>query len=306
MARIASSDWLTSRGASWLCSNTSPATTTNSAPTSAASGAEGGHRVATGGRIPRLRLAVEEVTGSCRVASRRCARNRISTRPFRRVGVAGQRECRAGRRQLRGRAPACPTVIRMTAPLARGTDRTLLLLRHAKSDYPAGVADHDRPLAPRGMREAALAGDWLRAHAPAVDAVLCSTADPDPRDAGAHPDRRAGRRYVDRLYDATPGAVIDEINGVGRDVDVRRDAAGDRPRAGDVVAGARPGDRRRAATALRPNESRRSSRRRRSRCCAPRAVGRDLALGGAALVTFHVPRRERRRQRWWPASAPSA
>src|SRR3954467_9521492 len=54
--------------------------------------------------------------------------------------------------------------------------RTLLLLRHAKSDYPTGVADHERPLAPRGEREARLAGDWLRAHAPAVDAVLCSSA----------------------------------------------------------------------------------------------------------------------------------
>ena len=54
--------------------------------------------------------------------------------------------------------------------------RTLLLLRHAKSDYPAGVGDHDRPLAARGIREAGLAGDWLRAAAPPVDAVLCSTA----------------------------------------------------------------------------------------------------------------------------------
>jgi hypothetical protein len=38
MARMASSDWLTTRGASWLSSKTSPATTTNSAPASAASG----------------------------------------------------------------------------------------------------------------------------------------------------------------------------------------------------------------------------------------------------------------------------
>src|SRR6202171_6232172 len=53
--------------------------------------------------------------------------------------------------------------------------RTLLLLRPAKSAYTPGAADHDRPLAPRGVREAELAGDWLRAHAPAVDAVLCST-----------------------------------------------------------------------------------------------------------------------------------
>src|SRR5438067_2354566 len=51
-------------------------------------------------------------------------------------------------------------------------DRTLVLLRHAKSAYPAGVADHDRPLAPRGKRQAGLAGDWLRAHLPTVDAVL--------------------------------------------------------------------------------------------------------------------------------------
>ena len=54
--------------------------------------------------------------------------------------------------------------------------RTLILLRHAKSDYPDGVADHERPLAKRGIREAALAGDWIREHLPSVDAVLCSTA----------------------------------------------------------------------------------------------------------------------------------
>ena len=109
--------------------------------------------------------------------------------------------------------------------------RTLLLLRHAKSDYPAGVADHDRPLAPRGIREAGLAGDWLRAHAPAVDAVLCSTAT-RTRETLARTGIDAPVTYVDRLYDATPGAVIEEINGVDRDV---RDAAGDRPRAGDVA-----------------------------------------------------------------------
>ena len=54
--------------------------------------------------------------------------------------------------------------------------RTLVLMRHAKSDYPDGVTDHDRPLAARGDREAGLAGDWLRETAPTIDAVLCSTA----------------------------------------------------------------------------------------------------------------------------------
>lgn len=98
-------------------------------------------------------------------------------------------------------------------------DRTLVLLRHAKSAYPDGVADHDRPLAPRGKREAALAGDWLRANLPAIDAVLCSTAT-RARETLAHTGIEAPVRYADRLYDATPGTVIDEINGVGDDVTV--------------------------------------------------------------------------------------
>lgn len=40
--------------------------------------------------------------------------------------------------------------------------KRLVLLRHAKSDYPMGVSDHDRPLASRGNREAPAAGAWLR------------------------------------------------------------------------------------------------------------------------------------------------
>ncbi len=98
-------------------------------------------------------------------------------------------------------------------------DRTLVLLRHAKSAYPDGVADHDRPLAPRGKREAGLAGDWLRASLPPIDAVLCSTAT-RARETLAHTAIDAPVRYVDRLYGATPGTVIDEINGVGDDVAV--------------------------------------------------------------------------------------
>lgn len=95
--------------------------------------------------------------------------------------------------------------------------RTLLLMRHAKSDYPAGVADHDRPLAPRGIREAGLAGEWLRANAPGVDAVLCSTAT-RARETLAHTGVEAPVRYVERLYGASPGMVIDEINTLSDDV----------------------------------------------------------------------------------------
>ena len=67
MARIASSDWLTTRGASWLSSKTSPATTTNSllilGSDVGGQRSEARHHVTPRGRIPRLRLAVQEVTG---------------------------------------------------------------------------------------------------------------------------------------------------------------------------------------------------------------------------------------------------
>jgi phosphohistidine phosphatase len=55
--------------------------------------------------------------------------------------------------------------------------RTLILIRHAKSDWehPA-LDDHDRPLNARGQRSAPRIGAWLAAQGLAPDAVLCSTA----------------------------------------------------------------------------------------------------------------------------------
>lgn len=86
-------------------------------------------------------------------------------------------------------------------------------MRHAKSDYPPGVADHDRPLAPRGVRQAALAGDWLRANAPTIEGVLCSTA-ARTRETLLNTGIDAPVRYSERLYASTPGTLIDEINAV--------------------------------------------------------------------------------------------
>lgn len=92
-------------------------------------------------------------------------------------------------------------------------ERTLLLLRHAKSSYPEGVADHDRPLADRGVREAGLAGDWLRSNAPTVDAVLCSTAT-RTRQTLDRTGIEAPTQYLGTLYDSTPGLTLAAVNGV--------------------------------------------------------------------------------------------
>jgi phosphohistidine phosphatase len=56
------------------------------------------------------------------------------------------------------------------------TERTLILLRHAKSDWSGDEADRDRPLAPRGRRQAPDAGRWLAANVESIDLVVLSPA----------------------------------------------------------------------------------------------------------------------------------
>jgi phosphohistidine phosphatase len=59
--------------------------------------------------------------------------------------------------------------------MAEDPGRTLVLLRHAKSAWP-DLADHDRPLARRGIRAAPTMGRWLREAGLLPTQVLCSTA----------------------------------------------------------------------------------------------------------------------------------
>src|SRR5215831_11815927 len=59
--------------------------------------------------------------------------------------------------------------------MADDPGRTLVLFRHAKSAWP-DVADHDRPLARRGIRAAPVMGRWLREAGLLPGQVLCSTA----------------------------------------------------------------------------------------------------------------------------------
>ncbi|MHC9294075.1 SixA phosphatase family protein [Mycobacterium sp. LTG2003] len=165
--------------------------------------------------------------------------------------------------------------------------KTLLLLRHAKSDYPDGVADHDRPLAPRGIREGALAGDWIRANVPQIDAVLCSTAT-RTRQTLARTGIDAPVEYVERLYDATPGTVIGEINGVRSRFGTEPATVlviGHEPAMSAVALGLSDGTNTAAAEDI-------SLKFPTSAIAVLRPAGAwdELALGGAELLTFHVPR----------------
>ena len=86
-------------------------------------------------------------------------------------------------------------------------DRRLVLLRHAKSDWP-DVADHERPLAKRGRRDAPVVGRWLGTTEYLPDAVVCSTAlrareTWDLVSAELPPDAPRAVRYEPRVYEAS-------------------------------------------------------------------------------------------------------
>ncbi|NDV02238.1 SixA phosphatase family protein [Pseudoroseicyclus tamaricis] len=54
--------------------------------------------------------------------------------------------------------------------------KTLILTRHAKSDWSQDADDHSRPLNKRGRRAAPLLGQWLQQTGHLPDLVLCSDA----------------------------------------------------------------------------------------------------------------------------------
>jgi phosphohistidine phosphatase len=56
------------------------------------------------------------------------------------------------------------------------SERKLILMRHAKSDWAGDEADFDRPLANRGRREAPEAGRWLADNVDRIDLAVVSSA----------------------------------------------------------------------------------------------------------------------------------
>jgi phosphohistidine phosphatase len=167
--------------------------------------------------------------------------------------------------------------------------RNLVLMRHAKSAYPDGfpsqIDDHDRPLASRGVREAGLAGDWLRANLPAFDSVLCSTATRARKTLEAT-GIDAPVRYVERLYGAAPGTVIEEINHAPDEVGTLL-IVGHEPTTSNVAIILAGEDGTNFDAVQRISEKFPTSA-----LAVLRLVGSwdRLGPGGAALVDFHVPR----------------
>ena len=88
--------------------------------------------------------------------------------------------------------------------------RRLLLLRHAKSAWPDGVSDFDRPLAPRGRKAAKRMGAYLRDEQLVPDLALISPAR-RARETWDRVKRRLGpvsEHAEPRLYEAAVDGLL--------------------------------------------------------------------------------------------------
>ena len=94
------------------------------------------------------------------------------------------------------------------------SERTLILLRHAKSDWSGGEPDIARPLAERGRRQAPDAGTWLAAHAMGIDLAVVSPAVRARSTwdlVSAVLDASPPTRVDDRVYAASDRELLDVV-----------------------------------------------------------------------------------------------
>ncbi|MBV8930046.1 MAG: histidine phosphatase family protein, partial [Mycobacteriaceae bacterium] len=136
-----------------------------------------------------------------------------------------------------------------------------------------------------GMREARLAGDWLRSNAPGIDQVLCSTAT-RTRETLARTKINAPTRYLEALYGATPGMVIQEINSVDDEVQTLL-LLGHEPTMSQLAIGLA------GAGGTNQDAAEQVSVKFPTSAIAVLHTGgswRQLEPGDAALVDFHIPR----------------
>lgn len=99
--------------------------------------------------------------------------------------------------------------------------RRLIVLRHAKSAWPDDVADHERPLGPRGLRDAPNLGRWLGDNGYVPDHVVCSTArrtrETWARVSEAFPEKPPVE-YDEDLYGAGPEEFLEAARRIPGDV----------------------------------------------------------------------------------------
>ena len=99
--------------------------------------------------------------------------------------------------------------------------RRLMLLRHAKSDHPAAVPDHERPLANSGRDACAAMGGYMAREGLVPDLAIVSTARRAQETWALVRQAIAGNlhyRGEPRIYEATPETILAIVRKASPDV----------------------------------------------------------------------------------------
>jgi len=102
------------------------------------------------------------------------------------------------------------------------SERTLILLRHAKSDWSDREADVDRPLGKRGLRQAHRAGRWLARMFESIDLAVVSPATRARSTwevASAELENPPSVRVDDGIYAASGARLLAVVRDVPGDVE---------------------------------------------------------------------------------------
>ncbi|MEM7345750.1 MAG: histidine phosphatase family protein [Chloroflexota bacterium] len=101
--------------------------------------------------------------------------------------------------------------------------KTVLLLRHAKSDWGhPGLADFDRPLAKRGLQDAPRMGEVLAAYNAVPDQIISSTAKRAKETTNLVAEAcgyRKSIQWADQFYGATSDDLIAALRGLPNTVE---------------------------------------------------------------------------------------
>lgn len=103
------------------------------------------------------------------------------------------------------------------------TNRRLLLMRHAKSDWSnESLSDHDRPLNHRGREATPRMADWVHQVGELPNLILCSSSARTQQTARILLDSWGATvpmKVLEELYLAPPGAIVDVVEENGGDAE---------------------------------------------------------------------------------------
>jgi phosphohistidine phosphatase len=114
-------------------------------------------------------------------------------------------------------ASAAPPTRGLIEAMTLPDRHTLILLRHAKSDWSGGEPDFERPLAPRGLRQAPETGQWLEGSPYRPELAVVSPAARARATwelVAAQLTEAPQARTDDRVYAATADELLTVVRGL--------------------------------------------------------------------------------------------